>query len=177
MHRKGQMMAQPFIYIFALILAALILVWGVKMIVDFMGTADKAELGKTVEKIKSETDKYYNLGEDSSTEIRLMLPKGITYLCISEKDKPITSAVCKKKDKKGAISSCTASGMDTVLPMLLKKATNNLFTVPFAQAKVSNGKFTANNLKPLSTEQGDVFCIANGGKLVLTSKVSYVGAS
>ena len=171
------MMAQPFIYIFALILGGLILVWGIKAIVDLVNTAGTAELGKMVKNIESDVGEIYNLDEGTTKEMQpLTLPKGLTYFCVSELGKKVTGApVCNTKDKKGAIKPCgSIDTIDKGLTGQLRLGNNNIFVAPMAQAKLNNGKFKIDKLKQGS---GDVLCYAPGATIVLTSRTTFVEAS
>lgn len=182
-NKKAQLMAQPFIYIFALILGALILVWGIKMIVDFMGTANKAELGLLIKSIDSDVSEFYNYEEGAAAKPRtLNLPKGINYLCIAN---PGESINCKKKTKAAAedqpFPPCATGpngGIDKIDPtleLLIKRAgKDNVFTAPMEKAGLNNGKFAIENLKP---SEGNPLCIANRAQLVLTTRANYVEAS
>lgn len=178
MHKKkGQLLAQPFIYIFALILGGLILVWGIKAIVDLVNTAGTAELGKMVKNIESDVGEFYNLDEGATKESQpLSLPKGLTYFCVSELNKKVTGTpVCNKKDKAGAIKPCgSLDAIDKGLIGQLRIGNNNIFVMPMAQAKLNNGKFKIDKLKP---GQGDVLCYANGASITLTSRTTFVEAS
>ena len=168
-------MAQPFVYIFALILGALILIWGIKVIVDMVSIGGKAELGKITKTIQSDVEAYYNYDEGSTKELSISLPKGLSYLCISDPGKNFN---CQKKDIAGVTKPCGSVG--TLEPLLKREAEkadnkNNLFAIPFAQATLEGGKFKAPNLKPVSGI--NPICIQTGAKLVLTSRAGYVEAS
>lgn len=165
-------MAQPFVYIFALILGALILVWGIKMIVDFMGTANKAELGKTIKSIESDVNEFYNYAEGAEKPRTLDLPKGINYLCIAD---PGARLNCIKKTKSGT-SPCTLSQIDETIEPWVTRAggKENIFTAPTENAGLGNGRFIIENLKP---SEGNPLCIANGAQMILTTKATYVEAS
>ena len=173
-------MSQPFVYIFALIMGGLILVWGVKITIDFMGMANKAELGKLVKNIESETKSFMNQGEGSTKPITLMLPKNIEYFCIADLD--ILSPACKINPKTGAIiPNCNKLDPEDSdqLSNLVKiaassKSKTNVFALPFAKAGLNNGKFRIEGIKPAGANP---LCFANGAKLILTAKAGYTEAS
>ncbi|MBU2637493.1 MAG: hypothetical protein KJ955_00820 [Nanoarchaeota archaeon] len=171
-HKKAQLMAQPFVYIFALILGALILVWGIKMIVDFVGTANKAELGKTMKSIDSDVSEFYHYDEGAEKPRTLSLPKGINYLCVAD---PGARLNCRKKTKQG-ISNCDIEQIDGTLEVLVTRtgSKDNVFTAPMENAGLNNGRFSIENLKP---SQGNPLCFANGVQFVITTKAAYVEAS
>lgn len=179
LNKRGQLMSQPFVYIFALIMGGLILVWGVKITIDFMGMANKAELGKLVKNIESETKSFMNQGEGSTKPITLMLPKNIEYFCIADLD--ILSPACKIKPKTGAIiPNCNkldpedSGPLSNLVKMAPTTSKKNIFTLPFAKAGLNNGKFRIEGIKPAGANP---LCFANGAKLILTAKAGYTEAS
>jgi len=171
-------MSQPFVYIFALIMGGLILVWGVKITIDFIGMAGKAELGKLVKNIESEAKSFMNQGEGSTKPITLMLPKDIQYFCISNLEKNGGTVNCQKKAKTGAMSACgnmeDAEPLKSLVKLTPAAGKKNVFALPFAKAKLNNGKFKIEGIQP---KDADVLCFANGAKLVLTAKAGYTEAS
>lgn len=169
-------MAQPFIYIFAIILGGLILIWGFKMIYGFISVANKAEIGQMKDMIDKEVKTYMNYGEGASKPIKLSLPKNIQYICISKIGD--TTVNCKKKLKTttGAPVACgDISKIDSSLSNVVKAGKMNLLFTPFAKAGLSNGKFKIENLQP--EEGANPLCFANGATLTLTTKAGYVEAS
>ncbi|MFA5887198.1 MAG: hypothetical protein WC852_00620 [Candidatus Nanoarchaeia archaeon] len=174
--KRGQLMSQPFVYIFALIMGGLILVWGVKITIDFLGMANKAELGKLVKNIESETKSFMNQGEGSTKPITLMLPKSITHFCIADIDNSVPA--CKIKPKTGTVVNCnnledyeTLNALVKLAPSTSKK---NVFALPFAKAGLNNGKFRIEGIKPTGANP---LCFANGAILRLTAKAGYTEAS
>jgi len=171
--KKGQMLAQPFIYIFALILGALILVWGVKTIIDLREKAQLVEVGKFVKELEAEAKEFYNYEEGATKEISVVLPEKLNYMCLFDAES-YKGGECKKKLKDGRLQDCVVSSLDPNMGVTLQKdKKNNLFFVPFSAAKLSKGKFSIPYLKPASP----LLCYTKGSKITITSKVRYVEAS
>mgnify|MGYP001560192730 CR=1 FL=1 len=84
--KKAQIFAQPFIIIFALIVAVLILAFGFKSVLDIQQKARYAELLTAQSEIKEVARAYYTLGEGSERIIELRVPKSISCFCFLDKD-------------------------------------------------------------------------------------------
>lgn len=114
--KKAQLLSQPIIFIFAIIIAALILTWGSYNIYKFTKTARTIELGTTLTDLKDITNTYYNLDEGSSTEINLKLPKQVKYICFTDPNKPLVTYGLEQ--------------IDPDLPQLLQAKGKNIFIIP-----------------------------------------------
>ncbi|MDD4878684.1 MAG: hypothetical protein PHO02_06670 [Candidatus Nanoarchaeia archaeon] len=172
--KKGQIMAQPFVYIFALILGALILVWGIKMVYDFLSVANKAEIGQLKDKIDTEVKTYMNYAEGATKPIKLSLPGNIKYLCVSNLESDAVK--CKIKKGTSALVNCPSiDNIDATLSGVVKSKQKNLLFTPFEKAQLMNGKFKIENLKPEG--EANPLCYANGATLMLTTMADYVQAS
>lgn len=80
--KKGQLMAQPLIYIFYLVVAALIIFFGIKVIGNIGNTGDKVEYVAFVGDIKEKIDSAYtyNLGSVVSLD-DITVPSNIVEVC------------------------------------------------------------------------------------------------
>ena len=72
---------QTFIFIFALIVAAMILAWGAKTILDLRNKAEQVQIGDAIEDIKEMAITYYNLEEGSSSPIEERFPNEVKCIC------------------------------------------------------------------------------------------------
>ena len=173
--KKGQMMSQPFVYMFALILGGLILVWGGKMIYDLVGTSNEAEIGTFYNDMKTEVNEYYNYEDGAARAVKIRLPKDIKYFCVFDPEKDLD---CKTRNKiEDDPKSVNCNDLDTDFDRRLdtekRKGANgkNVFVLPTSFTKYYSYKIPY--LKPVG---GNPICIPNGQDLFITSRVSYVAA-
>ncbi len=117
--KKG-MTNQVFIFISALILMALILVFGIKSVRDLTKTSDSAELALFVGNIRDETAVFYNNDVGSSKELRLKIPKDVGEICIFDKDVKIN-----KKHK------------DNLFNSILEGTNYNVFILPLDNFQIN----------------------------------------
>ncbi|RME55047.1 hypothetical protein D6777_01705 [Candidatus Woesearchaeota archaeon] len=179
--KKGQLMSQPFVYIFALILGGLILVWGFKAIMDLKTVADKGELGQFRKDLETEVNVIYQRSEGTTKPIRILLGKAVKYVCFSN---PGTELKCKiKRKKKDEIEDCegTLAGAlkrmnddKTSFYLRLKnqKPDDNkiLWYLPLSSSEM-NGL----SLKHAKPVEGNPLCYENGGEIILETMTDYVG--
>ncbi|PIN80909.1 hypothetical protein COV16_00205 [Candidatus Woesearchaeota archaeon CG10_big_fil_rev_8_21_14_0_10_34_8] len=171
--KRGQLLSQPFIYIFALILGALVLVAGFKMIMDLKETADMVEVGEFKSTIESEAKAFYNRGEGSTKSIPISL-SGIKFVCFSNPEEKLN---CKFKSKvSDEIKSCPGGlkAMNDDKPTfqlrLSKETTDNLWFLPLGTAKKDS--FKINFIKPL--EGANPLCYQVGSEIIIESKGTHV---
>lgn len=178
--KRGQLMGMPFIYIFAIIMGALILAWGISTVYKLMATACEVENAKMAKDLEAGINEYFNYDEGSAKQVPMRLCKDMKYVCITD---PATADMtkCKKKTKEGKIVDCANDKAiaTTVFTAILKsqaKASKaeNLFFLPLDAAKRT--RFTLLHVKP-AEGQGNPLCFAAGSKMVMTSKTTYVEAS
>jgi len=173
--KKGQMMSQPFIYIFALILGALILVWGVKVIYDLVSVGVDVEVGKFYKDVESRAGEFSNYEEGALTNIPVTISSGkITHVCVFDPGKEID---CKIKLKSGELSGCGRLLDQDFMFVLESEAENlerakNLYFMPLDAAELT--QFRVKELKPAGANP---LCYINGAKMILTSKITHVEAS
>ena len=108
--KKGELLSQPFTYIFALILIGLLFFFGYKAINSFQEKAQLVELANFVNDLKSNVKTYYNFDTGSSKQLSLSLPKKVKKICFTNL---------------GEIPSTT----DPDLKLLLNK-NNNMYIFP-----------------------------------------------
>ena len=93
MNKKGQLLEKPFIFIFTLIVGALIFIFGFYLINNLIKTSNCAQIGLFVDDLKSNVERYYSFDAGSSTEINLNLPKNIKNVCFYSRDDYINRAI------------------------------------------------------------------------------------
>nr|MBI4156643.1 hypothetical protein [Candidatus Woesearchaeota archaeon] len=153
--KKGQILGMPFVYILALIVGALILIFGVKWIFQLQETASSVQLNKFVDDLRVETEKYYSLDPGSKKQIKLNLPNKVKQLCF-----------------KG-----TELDQNTLLPqeknLIQLESRNNVFFIPLDSYK--NTKFYINEIiNPDISNKDKILCIKNPGQFYLETEKDFV---
>lgn len=109
---KG-MTQQVFLFIFALIMMAVVLLFGIRQLFIVTDTADKVETLTFVEDFKQELQTYANFDVGSSKYLTLSVPSDVNQICFFNSKKPIQGIT------------------DPVLKALLQSdKQNNLFVLP-----------------------------------------------
>lgn len=142
--KKAQLFSQPIMFIFAIVIAALILTWGSYNIYKFTKVTKTIELGTALTDLKDLTNTYYNLDEGSSTEINLKLPKQVKYICFTDQNEEIDTYGLEQ--------------LDPSLPQLLQAKGSNIFIIP---TTIKPATFNINNLIPIENP----LCIKTIGSL------------
>ncbi len=159
MNNKGQLMEKPFIFIFTVVVGALIFIFGFYLINNLMKAGNCSQLGIFVNDLKNEVERYYNFDIGSATEVNLKLPKNIKNVCFYTRDDYLNRAEFDKIDKG------------------LFDAVNNLdYNVIFLPLNTcTKGFFKVINFKPKENPT----CVVNKGKvkLNLENKGEYVELS
>lgn len=83
------MTQQVFIFIFALILMALVLVFGIKNLLLVTTTAEKVETLSFVEDLKKEVQTYYNFDVGSTKYLTLSVPADVNQICFFNNQLPL----------------------------------------------------------------------------------------
>ena len=118
LHKKGIEM-QVFSFIFALILIALILGYGVKSLMRLKGISEDVDLGDFVFRMKDEVNTMYTFDAGSSKEVTLFLPEKAERVCFYDSDKEVDLA-----------------GIDNTLKNYLEtNPGKNVFVMPFVFAQ------------------------------------------
>jgi len=168
------MLSQPFIYIFALILGALILIWGVKTVMDLKDTSEQVELGVFVKNIEKEVNKYFFYDEGAARNFDIRFSDKIKYMCVINPETFDKNKNCIVKSKTGELFERDCNTIENSLT--LKLVANNKNNIQFLPTNVNDiTKFKIVHLMPEKDDQA--LCIINGGKMKITSKISHVEAS
>ncbi|MEW6063467.1 MAG: hypothetical protein AB1571_03825 [Nanoarchaeota archaeon] len=152
--KRGQLLEQPFIYIFALIVIAFIFIFG------FMAVSKVMKLGSSVEavefttKLKENVEHFYNLDTGSMGEVTLNAPANVKYLCF------INLGVLNEFPEQ-----------DTILRNLAKNTDKNIFLIPkegnkIEQYRIEHVKAAENPLCIFSKSNKVVFKLENKGDYV-----------
>ena len=81
--KRGQL-DQPFVIIFALVVASVILILGYYSISGLIKTADSVETAKFYNDLKKNVETYYNYASGTNAQIKLNVPEGINGVCFVE---------------------------------------------------------------------------------------------
>jgi len=87
--KRGELFSQPFVMIFALIVMALIIVFGIRSFSQVKDAADDVELVKFVSKLQEEVNRYYNFDVGSSKQLALFAPVKAEKICFHDASRPI----------------------------------------------------------------------------------------
>lgn len=167
MRKKGQMLSQPFVYIFALIVGALILVWGGKTVLDLLQTGSQVNVGSYIKSLEQDVAAYKNFGEGSKTAKKVDFPQDITYICFLDLERSAND--CKRKGANNKIVKCKPEELDEEFAFQIEEPNKNVYILPTDAVKIN-----AFNIKDLKPAQGNPFCVRNGQDIEIISKVSYV---
>lgn len=159
MRKRGQLFGQPFVLIFALVVGALILFWGIYQVFQLKDIADDAELARFMTSFKRTVDEYYWKDLDSSKRFMLTLPSGVTSLCFTNKENSLSKP-------KPADFFQKHKGFD----FIMKESKDQVFFILDKEIK----PYAVNDTKP---KDYNPLCIPTGEYIVLTSKGSYVEVS
>lgn len=155
--KKAQLFDQPFVMIFALILGALILVFGVKSVMDLQERAAEVQLAKSINDFKTKVNNYYNLESGSQTMVPLNFNSKLEKLCFLNPKEKFTNEVD-----------------DETLKLLMESSTSdNLFLVPLDIFEKSS--FNIPHLKVNSTN--NPICFTNKEQAILTTRMNFVEIS
>jgi hypothetical protein len=165
--KKAQVMGLPFIYIFALIVGAMILVWGIKTVIDLKSTAGEVEAGKFLKKLEAEAKIFYNYEQGSMSEpFKVNLGSNVKYLCFADGSQ--TSFKCMLD---GKACPTTSEFKNLVAKIKGYKTQKNVYFLPSSAMTVP--QYNIKGLKPSSTV-GNPACFSNGQKFNLYAAGTHV---
>lgn len=175
--KRGQLISQPFFYIFTIIVIGLLLVFGFKYAGKIMSTGCSVESLDFVNDIQSKVNEVYSLSYGSSFECsivsasgqsdsrcELVLPNGVRGFCFVDTKKNYNE------------NSIIFSDVKTIVTELGSGANKNLF---FSSAKGSSCKAEHALIKKLTTDnvvcvdpksKNPSFIIENTGNIVTVKK-------
>lgn len=143
--KKGYILAQPFVIILALILMALVVLFGGRAVSLIKKTADIAELNKFILNLDNQVELMYNYNVGSTKEISLNVPLSIEQICFSNPGEPLSKNV-----------------NDNFLRTILENdKLNNVFILPLNKFK--DFDYRIDNLRVPNRE--NPLCVNTRGKL------------
>lgn len=142
--KKAQLFAQPLLYIFILVVAALILVFGIRTVFNIQARAEIAELATSIQDLKKTVNSYYSFDYGSAREINLRFPNKIEYICFTNHNPQSTPQEVRKYGE---------------LNKIFKLSEHNVFIFPASAFK--NNAFTIEHL----IAKEDPLCIQQKGSI------------
>jgi len=79
--KRGQVTALPITYIFIAVIAAIILLFGAKVIKDFYSLSTEAKTQKELQNLQNDIKKIYYLSKGSSQSLTYSFPATISEVC------------------------------------------------------------------------------------------------
>jgi len=162
--KKGQIFAQPFIIIFALIVAVLVLVFGFKTVLDIQDKGKFAQLLDAQEDIKEVSRTMYTLGEGSQRTLKLRVPKNIKCFCFFNPSGTTRSPQ----------TICDEDNLDQIIN--IDPSSYNLYITPLNSFPITKFKII-NQLQPSPNTLLCIPIVNSIFEATLTSKGSFVEIS
>ncbi len=164
MKKRGQLLAQPFVMIFAIIVGALILTWGIYEVYKLINVSCDVELVDYITTLKKDVQRYYYYESGSSNKFKINLPCEASYICFVSHDIPFYCSVA------GAGISCVKpQGYNQ--GFIVGRKNDNVFIY----SKKGVDAYYVPYLRPIGTE--NPLCISDQKQVILTSKGTYVEVS
>lgn len=160
MKKRGQLMSQPFIMIFALVVGGIILIFGTKIIFDLTKHTQQVQLSTFVNDFKEKIEQYYYLDEGSKETIKLNLPAKVKAICIKN-----------MSTDTDLLNPPAILTQDQISKEFMETSQRNFFFVPIQKNEYSS--FTLPNI--ILEEGKEVECFYN--KLTISSKTNFVELS
>ena len=85
--KKGQVMGIPLVMIFALVIGAIILVWGISTGWNLLNLGGEAQLAKMVTGLNDEVDVFSNYDSGAAKKLDISLPDKIEMVCFYDIDR------------------------------------------------------------------------------------------
>ena len=157
MQKRGQLMEQPFIFIFAIVVMAFILIFGFYSITKFNKFGEDVQLATFVKDLSNGVQRYFYYSLGSSNNIDLKIPNKVKCVCISNPGSAINE---------DELSKCN----DPLLKDVISSSEKNIFISPIKDFKINH--YEINNIKATKNP----LCIETNGdfKAVLETKKDYV---
>ena len=158
--KRGQIMGLPLVLLFALIVGALILAFGMKYAFDLVEQAEYVDFLGNLDDIENNIETYGNYDEGSAKVYELSLPTGVEMLCFykfgDDYDCKLDGETCDEET-------------DGMLELLVE-SNYNVYLMP--QGLYDMNRFS---IESFETEEGNPECISNGKSMLISSYDGYVG--
>ena len=160
--KRGQLLGMPLVLIFALIVGAMILAWGVYTIMDLIGEADYVELLDKIDDLENNIDAFGNYDKGSAKVYVLDFPAAVEYVCFY--NSPGTGDCLLDG------GSCPQELQDDLTLML--ESSYNVYIYPLGEFERS--RFMIEDFSP---EGSNPECISNGNNALITKQDDLVSVT
>ena len=162
MKKKGQILGVPLVLLFGLIVGALILAYGAKVVLDMLDEAEYVDFLDTLDDIENNVETFSHYDEGSSKVYTLDLPQSIETLCFYDADEDF---------------NCYLDGEDcdsdlSELVELLGDNDYNVYVIP--QDVFDRTRFGIEEFVPVGDDDENPVCVSNGEKILFTAEDDYV---
>jgi hypothetical protein len=160
--KKGQIMGVPLVLLFALIVGAFILAFGIKWGFDLVQQGDYIDLVDQLSDFENNVATFAHYDTGSAKVYELDLPSAVEYVCFYNPD---ISGACVKDGE-----ACDQE-LEGTMGLLLSDG-HNVYIFP--QGEFDLSRFSLEEFQP---EAGNPECISNGNSVVITAQGDYVGVT
>jgi len=162
-------MAQPLIYIFALIVGALILIWGAKSVYDIMEKADTVNTIEQLDAIKHNVEIYaqYDKG-NTKTIIASKFPSKVEMFCFYDAKSSLNPMLDSRK------KSLTGLGYEGAVKSYIEHLPDkNFLILPEGIIRQAKTSYYVGPVR-LKPEAGNPLCFKTKKKFRITAMGGYV---
>ncbi len=97
MKKRGQLLSHPFTVILTLVVAALILFFGISSIRDLLDVNSQVDIATLRNTLQKEVNTYYTLDEGSRKSISIRVPRQVAYICFVDQSSEIDYSLIPNK--------------------------------------------------------------------------------
>ncbi len=153
--KKG-LIDQPFIYIFAIVVIAFILIFGIRSIMSLINLEKEVEGNVFFSSLNNQIDHYYNLATNSYGTKEITVPLDVKYVCFIKKNE-------------GNIPQGPATNF---IPLMINPSENKVFLIPGKTDKKEFSEELTRKSVKFYDETGaeSSFCSLVNGKLKIKVK-------
>jgi len=139
-------MGMPLVMIFALIVGAIVLAWGIYMIWQLVGQAECVEMADKLEDLKADVDVFSNFDEGATKKIDMRLPASVDVVCFYDDEKEFD---CELNG-----NSCASDFSELMQKIMIDD--DNMYISPAVC------EFSRFNVEDLLPKEKNPVCISNG---------------
>ena len=161
-NKKGQIMGLPLVLVFALIVAGLLLFFGVRWILSLQGAADSVAALDMIDSIDNYVETYGSYDARSARRITVSFPTSVEVACFYDKSQ---SYDCKLDG-----GDCTQD-LENYF-QLLGTSSSNIFLFPTNSLDETRFSITS-----FQSEGANPVCVSNGNDIQITTHEDYVSIS